>query len=364
MNSGRKIVSAGYMPLDLVVREGELLGRHAGGTAANVAAILAFLGWESVLVGHVGGDVGGERLIQDLAGSGVRTDQLRRRGGYCTPRLVHAIGASSHEFLYSCPNCMQRFSRSRPLTLAQAELCVAAHPSADVFFFDRVNHGTVQLAEYYGRQGAVVVFEPSSLTDSNLVTRALSASNVLKLSEEDGAEREAFAIAGSARSDQLQIATGGPSGVLATSGGQVLHKLGGWTVPVLDAGGAGDWMTAGLLAKAVIGGGLHLGALPASLKFAQALAALACTTPGARGLMALSKQTVLRRAREVVAAEGVESRPRVHMPPPRAVSGDHCSVCLLPRIRGQEVAARRTTGGEGNGRAHGPPVVEASVSRY
>lgn len=48
------IVCAGYMPLDVICNETQTLARKAGGTAANVAAILAFLGWDAALAGQTG----------------------------------------------------------------------------------------------------------------------------------------------------------------------------------------------------------------------------------------------------------------------------------------------------------------------
>src|SRR4051794_11309996 len=103
------------MPLDIVRTPTGLVGRHAGGTAANVAAILAFFGWDSTLAGQVGADHAGEQLVADLEAVGVRTDQLRRADDAQTARLVHDVRPDGHFFNYRCPECGSHFPRSRPL---------------------------------------------------------------------------------------------------------------------------------------------------------------------------------------------------------------------------------------------------------
>lgn len=45
-------------------------------------------------------------------------------------------------------------------------------PAAEVFFFDRVSRGALQLAKASSERGAVVVFEPSGVGDPNLFREA------------------------------------------------------------------------------------------------------------------------------------------------------------------------------------------------
>ena len=137
---------AGYMPLD-IIDDGAGPRRRAGGTAGNVAAILAFLGWDAALAGRVGDDHAGDELLADLMRAGVDCRLVDRERGALTTRLVHHIAGGEHYYLYTCPHCGQKLPRSRPLTLERLETVLAARERPDVYFFDRVNSATIALAE-------------------------------------------------------------------------------------------------------------------------------------------------------------------------------------------------------------------------
>ena len=219
MSPRRSIVCAGYMPLDIICTPTERLGRHAGGTAANVAAILAFHGWHSLLAGVVGDDRAGDELTADLTDAGVDIAQLRRLPGAATCRLVHEIRPDSHVFRYRCSECGNTFPRSRPLTLEHAEACAEANPNPDIFYFDRANAATVHLAERYAAAGSVVVFEPSIPANAELLARAVTVAHVVKHSD----DRSVGGIANlhvSARPSQLRIITHGAEGLRGSRGGQ------------------------------------------------------------------------------------------------------------------------------------------------
>ena len=59
----RTALCGGYVVLDLV-RTNEGVRRTAGGTAANVASILSFLGWKTSVFGRIGQDEAG-KLVKD-----------------------------------------------------------------------------------------------------------------------------------------------------------------------------------------------------------------------------------------------------------------------------------------------------------
>jgi fructokinase len=328
--SSPSIVSAGYMPLD-VITHGRRVTHRAGGTAANVAAILAYLGWRSALAGQTGDDEAGQVLLDDLRGAGVDVSQIHRPAGMATPRLVHRIHAGGHAFAYACPACRRALPRSRPLTLEQARACAAAIPRPTVYFFDRANAATVQLAERYADAGSVVVYEPSVPANAELLGRAMAAAQIVKHSG-DRSVGGLDALAVQPRRGQLRIITHGAAGLEVRSGAARRRRYAALPTLTVDPGGAGDWTTAGLIAIALRSGALELEAIDAGVRFGQALAALSCTAVGARGLMDLSRRAVLRRADAVLAEGAVTSRPRFR-PAAAQSTRSGCATCLLPPAR-------------------------------
>jgi fructokinase len=328
MSTRRGIVCAGYMPLDIIRTPTKTIGRHAGGTAANVAAILAFHGWHSLLAGIVGDDFAGEELVADLRDAGVDTTQLRRIPGASTCRLIHEIRPDAHVFRYRCPECGNTLPRSRPLTLEHAEACAEAYPSPDVFFFDRANAATVNLAERYAAAGSVVVFEPSVPANAELLARAAAVAQVVKHSD----DRSVGGLADlhvRVRAGQVRVVTHGAEGLEILVGNKRARHLSALATLTVDTGGAGDWTTAGLLHRAVHRRQLIPDLVEDALRYGQALAAVNCATLGARGLMRLKPSTAARRAAAVLSEGGLRSRPCIPQPRCLPKLPDKCPVCLL-----------------------------------
>ncbi len=324
------VVSAGYMPLDIIRTLGGLTSRNAGGTAGNVAAILAFLGWDSTLAGQAGADIAGDALVSDLSKAGVHTSQISRQATIQTARLVHDVRPHGHFFSYRCPDCAARFPNSRPLTLDGAAVCSKVCPFPTVFFFDRANAGTIELAEHYGKAGSVIVFEPSVPANADLLSRAAAIAHIIKHSDDRsvGGLRNLHVRP---RQRQVRIVTHGAEGLEVMIGPRRSHRLPALATLAVDTGGAGDWTTAGFLAKAARGGEIEMDGLDDALRFGQALAAVNCATVGSRGLMGITPNAALRRARKAMEDGGVTTEPRM---PTVAVPGAPagvCATCLMPR---------------------------------
>lgn len=331
------VVAAGYMPLDVILTH-EAVSHRAGGTAGNVPAILAYLGWRAVLAGQTGDDFAGDVLLGDLRAAGVNTGQIHRAAGMQTPRLVHSVRPDGHSFAYRCPQCGCKFPRSRPLTLDQARRCAEDHPSADVYFFDRANAGTLWLAEYYSQKGAVVVFEPSVPANAESLGRAAAVAHVIKHSD-DRSVGGLDDIGVRPRRGQLRIVTHGAEGLELRLGAGRRRRFAALATLAVDTGGAGDWTTAGFISVAVRRGQLQEGFIDDGVRLGQALAALNCTAVGARGLMCLSRRTVLQRARTVLKEGGVTTEPRFRESQPTEV-GYACSTCLLPQASARVAMGR------------------------
>jgi len=319
------VVCAGYMPLDLV-HYGERTWRRAGGTSGNVAAILAFFGWDASLAGRVGDDLAGEELIHDLSGVGVDTSLIDRDSGAQTNLLVHRIIPQGHSYAYSCPECEQKLPRSRPLTLERVERIIETRPTPDVFFFDRVNHATIALAEHYAPLGCTVVYEPSTPANATMLERAIAAASVVKGSVEHGPSLVDSFPRGGPR--QLRVITDGARGArFRFCSDSAWTSVGVFEVDVTDASGAGDWTTSAMIHRLAELAEPTSAEVREAIEFGHSFAALNCIVPGARGLMeGRSSASVLGMATSL--RMGRPRLPRQHSQPGlREVTGC-CATCL------------------------------------
>ena len=330
MSRQRTVVCAGYSPLDIVLH-GSRTRHAAGGTAGNVAAILAFLGWNSSLVGEIGDDPAGSALLADLNRAGVATDNLVRATGG-TARIVHRTSEQGHSYEFSCPTCQTRFPRGRKLSLARAEAVAASVPAPLVYFFDRANHGTIKLAELFSVSGSTIVFEPPFAPESPLAVRALEIVDILKFSVDIGiADIDSVPVA---RSGQVQVATSGKAGAAYRIGGRAWQRSPAFSYPAVDEAGAGDWTSAAFIHALASGQRTSAGVRDA-LVWAQAIAAVSCGSVGARGIAHVrSRDSVLRSARRLRRDHGVSATRRRRAPDElglgRVIATGVCSTCLEP----------------------------------
>lgn len=320
------VFTAGYVPLDIVSYSGRVW-HAAGGTAGNVAAILGFMGWTSAVVADVGDDLAGREIRKDLKKANVSVDFVRLVPASLTPRLVHEIDSVGHRFRYRCPRCRSTLPLSRPLRKDRAIELAAFNLSADVFFFDRLNAGTLVLAEHFAASGSLIMFEPSRPARRELTERALHIADVVKYSM----DRDSGLYEYEPGHRQVWIVTGGPKGAKYRVGKGAWHRSPAFSYPVVDTGGAGDWTTAGLIHSLPLGQRLTVRNVGDSLRWAQALAAVSCGAPGARGLARQqSADSVIRAAKfleqrgEQAAASNPSIVRRVSSP-----SSASCDICLL-----------------------------------
>jgi fructokinase len=324
----RSILAAGYTPLDIVQYQGRKW-HAAGGTAGNVAAILGFLGWDATLITDYGDDEAGRNACRDLQAANVSIAHIRLVSGYATPRLIHEIDGAGHRYLFRCPACGTAFPHSRPLRLDRATEITNLGLHPDVYFFDRVNAGTLHLAEHFARSGSLVVFEPSRPARSAWTQRALAAAHIIKYAD----DRKPGLGEARPRPGQLWVITGGVSGTRFRLGDGKWHDSPAFAYPVVDAGGAGDWTTAGMMHALPIRGRRTVAAVADALAWAQAVAAVSCGCPGARGLArGQSADAVLRAAQFVQRRDNGPYEPAPTIARSAAVPPHACRVCLQPIV--------------------------------
>lgn len=280
--SGPTVLSAGFTVLD-VVRGRDVISHHAGGTAGNVAADLAWLGVHTAALARLGADPAGELLRMDLESAGVDVRHVHLDESVITPIVVHDTGRGGRpKYLFSCPLCGRKFSSHRPVTAAQSAPFVAAPPS--IFFFDRASAAALQIAAAARAAGGHVVFEPNGPGREALTRKAVDLATVVKVSIDrlDGL----MELLGLPRSGQVQVRTAGADGLRWRFGASAWRHEEAFEVDaIVDQGGAGDWTTAGLLSVLPTWGQeLNETVLRRGLRLGQALAAVSCAYTGARGM--------------------------------------------------------------------------------
>jgi fructokinase len=289
----RRVVGAGLIALDVLLNEDKSTVSSAlGGSAGNVLAILAHLGWSSVPVAKVGIDSAAEHIRREFVELHADVRFLVGEHHSCTPIVFQSPGDGdkTHQFSFSCPHCGRKrhFSYSSDDKLRTPVLSEVKN--SDVYYFDRVTSLSLKLAEDYRERGALVMFEPSSMgADIQAFERAVRAAHVIKYADDRIADLQAFDLS----KVIVEIQTLGKNGVKFRSPSSDNRWISLSSYPaqhVADTSGAGDWCTAGMLYSlfANVHGrsldDLTNANIGDALRFGQALAALNCGYTGARGM--------------------------------------------------------------------------------
>ncbi len=296
-----KIIGTGLIALDVIIN-----AEHnrepffqAGGTCGNVLSILSFLGWDSYPIARLNGDTASRRVTEDFKRWNVKLDYAATEPRVETPIIIHTIsrtgtGEPRHRFSFNCPRCGTWLPAYKPVLSKIADQIASDVPQHSVFFFDRVSRASITLARASAERGAVVFFEPVSVSDEKLFKEALAVTHILKYSNERFSESPTFKVAGNA--PLLEIQTLGAEGLrfrsrLSGINKSSWHDLGGYRIgKIKDMAGAGDWCTAGII-DALCKKGLRalkkssIEDLNQSLIFGQKLGAWNCQFEGARGGM-------------------------------------------------------------------------------
>jgi fructokinase len=310
-----EILVAGETLIDLLPGAGETLrdidgfSHRPGGAPANVAVGLSRLDAAPAFWTRLGGDPFGDFLRATLVEEGVPTDAVERVEGNTTLAVVSPPGVDGRRFrFYGSGDATFGFEpESVPAdTLASAswvhlggvalthsdgraamrELAATAAERGCTVSFD-VNYREDLVPD--GQQEAVVdaVREIVAVSDVVFASDEDVAATGLSSREGEGLGRDLLALG-----PHTAVVTLGEAGAVVTSGpaapwGERTARHDGFAVEAVDATGAGDAFTAGLIARLVDGDA----DLDAAVAFANATAALSVREQG--GMTALpSKATV------------------------------------------------------------------------
>lgn len=304
------IVGTGRLTLDVLVRAGEpraAARSQAGGTCGNVLANLAWLGWHAYPLADLGDDDPGRRFSRDLARFGVRLDLVRRFADQETPVILHHLrdtpAGPEHRFSSRCPYCGGTLQYYEPVPDDRVRDRLPQVPPASVCFFDRDSPGALRLAAHCRAEGAVVVYEPNYAGPESDLAGALAVADVLKFSRE---KLPGLAESRDLTGPTLVIETRGADGLRYRDRDAAWRHLPAIRVPVVrDAGGAGDWCTAGFLHVWTAGG-----EIAEALRFGQALGAWNCAFEGARGGMyVVERDRALADVQRLIAGDEFDPNP-------------------------------------------------------
>ena len=283
-------MGSGLAVLDVIFRAGSDEPKFmAGGSCCNVLTILSYMGWKSFPVVRLGRDIEGDRIVEDITAWGVQDRFVERDPGMNTPRIIQRTYARKNPRHTFSPRCAhgKRLPYARPFRLSSLRQIEDRIPAAHVFYFDRATPSSLEIARRQKRLGALIVFEPPRLRDEKNFRACMEISDILKHCGD--AEPEDYGC----NRTPLEIQTRGGKGLRYRTAGMLPRTE--WTYleafdvcGLVDAAGAGDWLTAGLIHALIRNNAwqnITIGALQDSLLFGQSLAALNCLCSGARGLM-------------------------------------------------------------------------------
>ena len=272
---------------------------QAGGSCGNVLTILSYLGWETFPIARLADNNTSMKLLSDLERWKVNTDLIVKKKEGSTPIIIHRIskdkdGKPKHKFEFKDPLTGVWLPHYKPVIAKDVEEIVKKHPIANVFYFDRVNRAAIELAKINKTNGALVVFEPSSISDIKLFRQALEVSHILKFAYDRIKNYEKlFPI----QQTKLEIITLGKYGLRyrfsKTKRAKNWILLDSYKLDdkvLLDSVGAGDWCTAGIIASLGKNGIISFNSSKSSdvenaLQYGQVLGAINCCFDGARGIM-------------------------------------------------------------------------------
>ena len=265
------------------VSEGTLLIAH-GGKGANQAVAARRLGAEVRLIACLGDDASGREVRAALETEGIGTAAIVTTSAAATGTALIAVDAEGRNQIAVAPGANRR------LGVADVDACDADFAWADVVVCSlEVPLATARRAlEVARRHGAVTVLNPAPFPDSGVDFLALAdyvtpneteAARLSGLPSADPAGAAKVAAAIRARGAAHVVLTLGGAGALAAGpAGEV--RAPALAVTAVDTTGAGDAFNAALAVALA-----ERRPLAGALRFANVVAALACTKRGAQPSM-------------------------------------------------------------------------------
>jgi ribokinase len=259
---------------------GERYWMALGGKGANQAVAARLLGAEVTLVGRVGDDLFGQRMLDNFSSHGMALDHIQVDRGAGSGVALILVDKQAENSLVVVPGANMRIAP------ADVEAAARALRAADVLLMQlEIPLDAIQRAVDIAHEGdTLCVLNPAParplpdriLEKVHLLTPNQSEAKLLTGIPAD--TLEGAAAAGQAllgKGVQTVIITLGPGGALIVRPGETTH-VEGVSVDAVDTTGAGDAFTAGLAVALAEGNTLEQ-----ATRLANLAGALSATKPGA-----------------------------------------------------------------------------------
>lgn len=252
-----EIVVVGSLNQDTTVRVSRLphpgetvLGQghfsDAGGKGANQAVAAARLGGSVAMIGMVGADAAGARLLQSLRAAGVSVEEIGRSSDTATGLALITVDERGENMIVVSPGANAEL---RPSDVRESAATLAAATVTLLQLEIRID----TVAEAAARSGGRVILNPAParFLDPRLLADVdVLIPNRTELGELAGAPEpltveDAARLASEIRGPRAVVVTLGADGALLVEDGEMLHVA---AVPVepVDPTGAGDAFCAGI----------------------------------------------------------------------------------------------------------------------
>jgi fructokinase len=237
--------------IDIVERDGRVMGEHVGGSPLNVAVGLGRLGRGVDFLTHIADDDRGRRIAEYVESSGVQLVSGSTTAARTPTAMAHLneAGAADYEF-----DIDWRLSGT-----AEVAPPLVAHTGSIAAFLDPGCLATAALLDAY-RTAATITYDPNVrpalITERGQaiarIDRLVEKADVVKASDEDlrwidpGRSPEQIATAWQTLGPSIVAVTMGERGAFAVSAAGVV-RVGAPPVQVVDTVGAGDAFMTGLI---------------------------------------------------------------------------------------------------------------------
>jgi fructokinase len=237
--------------IDIVERDGEVLGEHVGGSPLNVAIGLGRLGRAVDFLTHIGDDDNGRRIAEYVEDSGAQLVS-GSKSAQRTPTAIAKLDANgAAQYVFD-----MHWELSGTPEVAPP---VVAHTGSIAAFLEPGCRATAALLDAY-RPSATITFDPNvrpGLIDDHAeavgrIDRVVERADVVKASDEDlrwidpSRTPEQIARAWLATSPSIVAVTMGEHGAFAACAAGIV-RVPAQPVQVVDTVGAGDAFMTGLI---------------------------------------------------------------------------------------------------------------------
>lgn len=288
----------GLVALDVVLKDDQTVSPllFTGGTCGNVMGILSYLGWKSFPIARLADNQATKVIIEDLSRFNVDNRLITVSRDGSTPIIIQRLlrdklGKPKHRFEFRDPTTGKYLPGFKGVLSNTVSTILDQVSTVKVFFIDRINRASIELAKKYKEGGALIFLEPSNISDTKLFAECLRYTDILKFSAERVPDyKNLYATC----QVPVEIETVGEQGARFRTKQQPEWKL---LKPfaqenILDAAGAGDWCTAGIIHYLFVDYQKEVKhcldsyeEIADAINFGQLLGSINCLFIGARGLM-------------------------------------------------------------------------------